>query len=103
MIKTSGVKLNATYVSTDDLLDIAIDEVTILNKADLFDMQQIYLDPENRSILDVLKDDTRHQMGRLQAKASKLPKRRLSRSLVEFYMWIDLAMKCRKAREMTNT
>lgn len=89
--------------SDDDLLDAVIDEILKRNKADLFCHKRLYLDPEAQGILGELREDTRHQMGRLLAKAAKRPERRLQRSLVNFYMWCDLAMKCREARRVASS
>jgi hypothetical protein len=89
---------SSQHVSDDDLLDDIIDELQKRNQADLFDPNGIYLNPESVSIIDVLCEDTRHQIQRVLSKAKNTPAKRLQKRLVPFYMWLDLAMKCRKSR-----
>lgn len=85
-------------LSADGLIDAVIIELYIKNKADLFDYNGIYLDFEKLSVEDELPDDTRHFMQRLLKKATRRPKQRLHLRLVRLVMFLDLAMKCRKAR-----
>lgn len=85
-------------LSRDGLLDDVIVELCVQNQADLFDYNRLYIDLEQRSIIDDLPEDTRHAIGRLLAKAERCPQQRLHAALVDLYMWIDLAMKCREAR-----
>lgn len=86
-------------VSNDDLMDALINEINLSSEVDLFDYNKVYLDPELTNIIDELREDTRHQIGRLLWKGKNRPKRRLQGSLVRFYMWVDLAIKCREARK----
>lgn len=86
-------------LSCDGLLDAIIIELCVKNQADLFDYNRRYIDLEQRSIDDDFPDDTRHAILRLVAKAENQPKQRLQAKLVNFYMWIDLAMKCRESRK----
>lgn len=88
--------------SADALLDDILDELYRRNKADLFDYYCRYLDLRVLCVTDVLRRDTRHQMRRLLQKAERIPKQRLHRKLVDFHMWIDLAVKCRNARRIVD-
>lgn len=90
-------------LSDDGLLDEVIDEICQCNKADLFDVKKIYIDLNDQPITDDLRADTRHQVGRLLAKAQKRPKQRLQERQVRFYMWFSLAIKCREARKAGGT
>lgn len=86
--------------STEALVDEVVDELYVLNRAKLYDYRGRLIDFDNRCITDDLRASTRHQMLRLLNKAKVRPRQRLQRRQVAFYMWVDLAVKCRKARKV---
>lgn len=90
---------NDEGLSDDEILDDVIEEICNRNNGDLFDLHEIYIDLKKTPITDDLRIDTRHQVGRLIAKAKKKPKQRLQKRQVRFYMWFSLAKKIREARD----
>ncbi len=89
--------------SDDELLDDVIDEICKRNTGDLFDPENIYINLDETPITDELRADTRHQVGRLIAKAKVRPKQRLQKRQVRFYMWFSLAKKIREARKVEES
>ena len=88
--------------SADALLDDIIDELYVRNQAKLYDYRMKEIDLEQRCVTDDLREDTRHQMRRLLNKAKIAPRQRLQRPLIDFYGWVDLAVKCRNARKIRS-
>lgn len=88
-------------LGADALLDAVLTELYVLNRADLFDYDRVFIDLSKESIEDLLPDDTRHFVLRFLDKAKRQPNQRLHLHLVRLMMFFDLAMKCREARRTT--